>query len=89
MLMHEKTCVIPISLTQSAKINLQKLPNLQYSSADLDPHCLQYRLPKNITVEKQITKVMTGGLRVNILFVTIKPLLNGEITMSVNDVHVC
>ena len=36
--------------------------------SDLDPYCLQYRLPKSISKQdEQMTKVMTGGLRVNFI----------------------
>ena len=36
--------------------------------SDLDLYCLQYRLPKNISRrEDQTIKVVTGGLRVNIV----------------------
>ena len=36
-----------------------------YKPSDLGPHCLQYRLPKNISRwEEQTTKIMTGGLKV-------------------------
>ena len=34
--------------------------------SDLGPHCLQYRLPNNRSEgEEQMTKVVTGRLRVN------------------------
>ena len=34
--------------------------------SDLGLHCLQYRLPKlNKQMKEQMTKVMTGGKRVN------------------------
>ena len=45
------------------------LKNFAYLSlCDLDPFCLYHRLPKNISRrEEQSTKVVTGGLRLNLL----------------------
>ena len=33
--------------------------------SDLGPHCLQFRLPKNISRRGKQTTFMTGGLKVN------------------------
>ena len=41
--------------------------------SELCPYCLQYRLPKNISKqEEQITKVVTGGLRLNGILLLLK-----------------
>ena len=35
--------------------------------SDLGPYCLQYRLPKKLSSQElQATKLVTGGLRVNL-----------------------
>ena len=45
--------------------NLNSMFQKEWS--DLGPYCLQYWLPKNISREEKMTKVMPGEIRVNSL----------------------
>ena len=46
---------------------------------NMDPDCLQYRLPKNISRQKeQMTKVLTGGLRVKTISLIFYMIVNSE-----------
>ena len=56
------------AFTESEKLS-NTLIRLREQS-NLGPYCLQYRLLKNISrQEEQITKVVTGGLRVKFVYV--------------------
>ena len=52
--------------------------------SDLNPYCLQYRLAKNLSRrEEQLTKVVTGELRVNGVCSRYSRIISGHALCSV------